>query len=142
MVDICEVLKASNEQTMIFRVKYLIAGPAAADELYNRLKTELEENCRYQISDVCEAEVLGPCPQAGQASFSTVPVTFKIDTHGYDTEGTILFDLFMLMSFLRSETYSFTSEGIAVGLQEIVVDGERFDIPDTYMLGVLPVVEI
>lgn len=123
-------------------MKYLIAGPAAADVLYEKLKTELEEDCRYHISDVCEAEVLGPCPQAGQASYSVVPVTFKIDTHGYDVESTILFDLFMLMSFLRSEAFSFTSEGVLVGLQEIVVDGERFDIPATYMLGALPVVEI
>ena len=127
---------------MIFRVKFLIAGPASAAELYDRLKTELDENARYNIGDIAEAEVLGPRPQDGQSVYSSVPVTFKIDTHGYDTETSVLFDIYMQMSILRGLSNSFTTDGILIGLQEIVVDGERCDIPASYMLGNLPLVEI
>jgi hypothetical protein len=123
---------------MIFRCKYLIAGAVPATELYEMLKTELGY-CRYSISDVAEAEVLGPYPESDGASYPVVPVTLKLETHGYDSESNILFDLFVSMGDIKQE---FSGKGISVGFQEIVVDGERAHLPASYMIGELPLTVI
>lgn len=127
--------KRTEQETMIFRVKYLIAGVAPATELYESLKTELEQTCRYNIGDIYEAEVLGPYPGSNGSVRPVVPVTFKIETHGYDSEASVVFDIFMAIGTLKQE---FQENGFAVGLEELVVDGERYQLPIPYRMGELP----
>lgn len=123
---------------MIFRCKYLIAGQATAIDLYHALKSELETQ-RYQICDVAEAEVLGPYPESDGRYYPVVPVTFKIETFGYESETTVLFDLFMGVSNLRNEL---AEQDFMVGLQEVVVDGHRANLDDAYRLWPIPTIEL
>jgi hypothetical protein len=124
---------------MIFRVKYLVAGVAPAGYLYSRVKSELEGYCRFNICDVYEAEVLGPYPEEDGRPYPVIPVTFKIETNGYDSESTILFDIYSYVGQLRRG--DFLEEEISVGIQEITVDGDRREIPDGYLME-LPIIEL
>ena len=124
---------------MIFRCKYLIAGMAPATELYEMLKNELEQSCRYNIGDIYEAEVLGPYPETDGSMYPVVPVTFKFETHGYDSDASVVFDIFMSMGTLKQV---FDEKGFIVGLEELTVDGERYNLPNPYRLGELPQVVI
>lgn len=123
---------------MIFRCKYLVAGRAEAIELYQTLKSELE-NMRSSVCDITEAEVLGPYPEQDGRFYPVVPVTFKFETSGYESEASVLFDLFMGITNIRGEL---AEHDFCVGLQEVVVDGERVFMHASYLLPELPVIEV
>jgi hypothetical protein len=101
-----------------------------AGVLYQALKTGLE-NQRYEICDVAEAEVLGPYPEPDDRVYPVVPVTFKFETFGYEADTQILFDIFMGLSSLRNKL---ADQDFSVGIQEVVVDGDRITFDDSFML--------
>jgi hypothetical protein len=115
---------------MFFRCKYLISGMSPAGVLYQELKSRLE-NQRYEICDVAEAEVLGPYPEPDDRVYSVVPVTFKFETFGYEADTQILFDIFMGLSRIRDKL---SDQDFSVGIQEVVVDGDRITIDNSFML--------
>lgn len=124
---------------MNFRCKYMIAGPSSSDELYHHLKTVLEGYSQQNIIDMCESEVLGPYPEPDNQLYSRVPVTFKFNTFGYESANTILFDIIVELNNLRS---SLTDSNLSVGIQEIVIDGDRMELPDTCSLDETIVIDI
>jgi hypothetical protein len=125
---------------MLFRVKYLIAGMAPASELYEKLKNALMLNVCYQVVDVSDAEVLGPYPEDCGQIRPVVPVTVKLVTFGNESTTTVIFDIFMLMTTLRSGELS--DLGFQVGLEELVAGDEPVGFPSLYTLGELPEVEL
>jgi len=114
---------------MIFRFKFQISGMKEESELYQRMKTEIEDKLRGEMSDVAEAEVLAPVSSG--TTYPVVSVVYKVDTHGYESEATVMFDVLMWLAPTRE---MFLAEQIYIGLEEIYVDEQPWALPDSCRL--------
>jgi hypothetical protein len=115
---------------MLLRCKFVMAGDKTEAEIYETLKQELIDNLSQQIYGLEYIEVEHK-EFTNYMAPSRVAVNCKIRLFD-DTEVSPLFDIYTWTS-VKSRHYYF-EEGVAIGLDEITIGGERIDVLDGYQV--------